>query len=196
MFLFRILFPASVLFGVGLSQTIEIKVFELGDHSTGEAIEKSLGNTENLFGSSYFQAGVDALGFIEIGPISAVVHAFGDLLSNTDFWKTELANAITDELHRNKIETIIFFMETKIGQISSQLKYLKVKPEDVDHDRHDTGLIFQDKFDEMIDYFQNPASPFRDYPILAGPPLIHLALSVAIFQPIAKNLNLSSRFRI
>lgn len=90
-----------------------------------DVLVKSLENTENLFGSNYFQAATDALGLIEIGPITTIIQTFADLLSNTEGWKTELARAITDEAERKKVETIIFLMETKIRHIKEQLEYLR-----------------------------------------------------------------------
>lgn len=198
-------FVPSLASNVDLND-VDIKVFEFGDRSTEDEIQKSLERTDNLFNSDYFSVAMDvlaaaeiavvAVGGIELTPFILIIQSFGDLLANSDAWKSDLSKSVSDEIARANIETILFQIESKLRSMKEQIEFLMEKTDDKYNDCHTTALIIQYDLNVMAGYFVGPNSPFQKYPLVAAPTIINLALAIAIFQPISIKLELPQHLQL
>lgn len=122
-----------------------------------------------------------------IEQIKKTAQSLRDTLAEESEWQALFTKAIEHEPQHEVAENERNRMKVTMQTIRSKIKLLDESNPDLENRRTCASIVHTD-LDKMINFFDLKSSLFRKYPLMGTPPLIQLALLVAVFSPFARML--------
>lgn len=171
---------------------VKFKIFDDQSRDFESNVRDSLETTKNFFAQEEVANIVDTgsviVGYVPyVGQLSGLMPVLRDTLAEESDWKETFTKAIAHETKREIAESNIRWMEATMKTIQDKIPLLGDDNPDREN-RKTIASYMHSELDKMINFFGHTESLFRKYPLDGSPPLIQLALLVAIFSPIARTL--------
>lgn len=203
-FLFFLFYFVSVSTGYSIPYNeLNITLFPSRQGHVGQfetALKNALHQTEKFFerddvkyGTEFIATGLESL----IGPAAIILPMVQDILGKPDDWKKEVADVLSKNDDRVKIETFLSEMKTKTKIFSDlvaklnesivELNNNQISPEDkkviLELARNDASII-QFGLLDLTEKLSDGDSPSWTHPELMVRPIFGLATLITLFTPI------------
>lgn len=176
-------------------EEVKFNIFDTKSRNFELSVHNSLQTVKNFYARPEVETAVDTgvaiAGFVPfIAQLSAFVPIIRKNLEEETDWKIAFSQAIAHETRREITEDNIRSMYSNLNSISDKIPILDPTNETSLplQDKKNIATILHTLIDTMINNFAQPEALYKKYPLIGVPPLIELALLVALLAPILNTL--------